>query len=98
MGSLESIRWGPENALPSLKVDKGCHWNFCGLLEVLLMADRLAEVIYGRLMGVLCPVGLSPVGNKMFKCSLSVFFTLAFVSADCGVPSRYFQQISCIFL
>ena len=74
MCSLESIRWGPENDLPSLKVGKGCHWNSCGLLEVLLTADRLAEVIYGRLMGVLCPVGLSPVENKTFSvvCQFSL--------------------------
>ena len=74
--SLESIRCGPENDLPSLKVGNGCHWNFwvCLKTKEILTADRLAEVIYGRLMGVPCSVGLPPVGNTMLSvvCQFSL--------------------------
>lgn len=31
---IPSIRWAPENGLPSLKVREGCHWKFYGLLEI----------------------------------------------------------------
>lgn len=46
----------------------------CLKTKEILTADRLAEVIYGRLMGVLCSVGLSPVGNKMLSvvCQFSL--------------------------